>query len=57
MSTVEACDKIQAPDLRIPKVFLIGAAKAGTTFLSSLIWQHPEVHVAKPKEPRVFFVR
>ncbi|QDT08782.1 sulfotransferase domain-containing protein [Stieleria marina] len=40
--------------LRIPQVYLIGAAKAGTTYLASLLWQHPQVHVAKPKEPEFF---
>lgn len=34
--------------------FIIGAKKAGTTFLASLLGQHPEVLVATPKEPRIF---
>jgi Sulfotransferase domain len=38
----------------MPNVFMIGAAKAGTTFLASLLAQHPMVYLAKPKEPEYF---
>jgi hypothetical protein len=34
-----------------PEVFIIGAQKAGTTFLANLLGQHPEICVAEPKEP------
>lgn len=37
-----------------PKVFLIGAQKAGTTFLAGLLDQHPDIQVASPKEPHYF---
>lgn len=54
MSTASpfACDISHG--MRIPQVYLIGAAKAGTTYLASLLWQHPRVHVARPKEPEFF---
>lgn len=35
-------------------VFLIGAQKAGTTYISSLCNQHPDVCVSEPKEPHFF---
>jgi hypothetical protein len=34
-----------------PTVYLIGAQKAGTTFLSFLLDQHPQIVLSKPKEP------
>ena len=34
-----------------PNLFLIGAQKAGTTFLANLLDQHPDVCVSEPKEP------
>lgn len=37
-----------------PEVFLIGAQKAGTTYLASLLDQHPGVMVSRPKEPHYF---
>ena len=37
-----------------PEVFLIGAQKAGTTTLAHLLAQHPEICVAKNKEPHYF---
>ena len=37
-----------------PEVFLIGAQKAGTTTLASLLSQHPDICVAKNKEPHYF---
>lgn len=39
-----------------PEVFLIGAQKAGTTTLAYLLSQHPNICVAKNKEPH-FFLR
>jgi Sulfotransferase family len=34
-----------------PELFIIGAQKAGTTFLANLLGQNPEICVAEPKEP------
>lgn len=33
-----------------PRCYLIGAQKAGTTYLANLLDQHPEIVVSKPKE-------
>ena len=38
-----------------PEVYLIGAQKAGTTTLAYLLSQHPNICVAKTKEPHFFF--
>ena len=37
-----------------PEAFLIGAQKAGTTYLANLLAQHPDVCLAHPKEPDFF---
>lgn len=37
-----------------PRVFLIGAQKAGTTSLAHFLDLHPEIRVAQPKEPHFF---
>ncbi len=37
-----------------PEVYLIGAQKAGTTTLAYLLAQHPDICVAKNKEPHYF---
>ncbi len=37
-----------------PEVYLIGAQKAGTTTLAYLLSQHPNICVAKNKEPHYF---
>ena len=37
-----------------PEVYLIGAQKAGTTTLAYLLSQHPDICVAKNKEPHYF---
>lgn len=37
-----------------PEVYLIGAQKAGTTTLAHLLSQHPNICVAKTKEPHFF---
>ncbi len=37
-----------------PDLYLIGAQKAGTTFLATLLGQHPEVCLSTPKEPDFF---
>lgn len=39
---------------RFPNFVVIGAAKAGTTFLTSALAQHPDVHVHPHKEPHFF---
>lgn len=35
-------------------LYLIGAQKAGTTFLSTLLGQHPDICLSAPKEPDFF---
>lgn len=37
-----------------PRLFLIGAQKAGTTSLAYLLDQHPDIAVSNPKEPGFF---
>jgi Sulfotransferase family len=37
-----------------PNFFIIGAAKAATTSLSSLLSSHPEAGIVRPKEPNFF---
>src|SRR5215216_5348494 len=37
-----------------PEVYLIGAAKAGTSTLAHLLGQHPRIVVSLPKEPHFF---
>ncbi len=37
-----------------PNTYLIGAQKSGTTYLASLLDQHPDVCVCDPKEPQFF---
>jgi hypothetical protein len=34
--------------------FIVGSAKCGTTFLSSVLDGHPEIAISSPKEPRYF---
>lgn len=41
----------------IANTFLIGAQKAGTTFLASILDQSPEICVSDPKEPQFFTTR
>lgn len=38
----------------IPNLFIIGAAKSGTTSLYSILARHPEVFMSKPKATRFF---
>jgi hypothetical protein len=40
--------------MRLPNLFLLGAAKCGTTSLANWLQQHPLVHVAPSKEPTFF---
>ena len=45
------------PDFdRMPNLFIIGAAKAGTTALYGYLAQHPKVFLSRVKEP-LFFSR
>lgn len=37
-----------------PNFFIVGAAKSGTTYLYASLRQHPDVFMAKPKEPHFF---
>src|SRR5579871_4715010 len=39
-----------------PQAFLIGAQRAGTTSLSGLLDQHPDIVLSTPKEPDFFSV-
>jgi hypothetical protein len=39
---------------QLPNCFLIGAAKSGTTTMTDLLSQHPEVYLPYAKEPRFF---
>jgi hypothetical protein len=39
---------------RMPNLFIIGAAKAGTTALYDYLNQHPQVYVSRVKEPMFF---
>jgi len=40
--------------MKAPNFFIAGAPKAGTTSLSEYLRQHPNVFMAKPKEPHYF---
>src|SRR3546814_2693851 len=37
-----------------PNLFLVGAAKCGTTAMASYLGQHPEIFFSDPKEPLFF---
>jgi hypothetical protein len=37
-----------------PNLFIVGAAKAGTTFLHGALSRHPEIAMSRPKEPGFF---
>lgn len=39
---------------RLPDFIIIGATKTGTTSLDFYLSLHPEIHMARPKEPRFF---
>ena len=39
---------------RMPNLFVIGAAKAGTTALYYYLAQHPQVFLSRVKEPEFF---
>lgn len=39
---------------KIPNLFIVGAAKCGTTALADFLGQHPEIYIAPIKEPYYF---
>jgi hypothetical protein len=39
---------------RLPDFIIVGATKTGTTSLDFYLSLHPEIHMARPKEPRFF---
>jgi len=43
-----------AAHLRRPNLFVIGAMKSGSTFLSRLLDVHPAIYIARPEEPSYF---
>ena len=43
-----------SPAPRWPDFLVIGATKAGTTSLDFYLSLHPDIHMARPKEPRFF---
>lgn len=45
---------MQKPSGFPPQVFIIGAQKAGTTQLATLLDQHPDICLSSPKEPDYF---
>ena len=38
-------------ELVSPNLFIVGAAKSGTTSIHNYLNQHPEIHMCTPKEP------
>lgn len=47
---------MQADKKLLPNLLIIGAAKAGTTSLHNYLDQHPQIFMAKRKEPRFFLL-
>lgn len=45
---------VSKPTGRLPDFIIIGATKTGTTSLDFYLSLHPEIHMARPKEPRFF---
>src|SRR5580698_312787 len=41
-------------NLRKPNLFVIGAMKSGTTYLSKLLGAHPSIFICSPEEPSYF---
>jgi hypothetical protein len=37
-----------------PNLFILGAAKCGTTSLHAILGQHPDIHASTEKEPTFF---
>lgn len=44
----------QSEELRKPNLFVIGAMKSGTTYLSKLLGVHPSIFICSPEEPSYF---
>lgn len=44
-------------DQRYPNLFLIGAMKSGTTYLTKLLSEHPSIFMVFPEEPSYFVAR
>lgn len=40
--------------MRLPRFFIIGAAKSGTTSLAAMLQNHPDINISSPKEPEFF---
>ena len=38
----------------LPNFIIIGAAKSATTTLTTILPQHPDIFISKPKEPKFF---
>ena len=38
----------------LPNFIIIGAAKSATTTLTTILPNHPDVFISKPKEPKIF---
>lgn len=45
---------MSAPQNRLPNLFLLGAAKSGTTSLHAYLNQHPNITFTSRKEPHFF---
>jgi hypothetical protein len=41
-------------DVMTPNLFILGAAKCGTTSLFNILAQHPDIHASRVKEPSFF---
>jgi hypothetical protein len=52
--TFPAGEKSHMHDRRWPNLFIVGAAKAGTSSLYHYLAQHPDVYMAPMKEPHFF---
>ncbi len=48
------CNDMKNNRLKLPNLFVLGAAKCGTTSLYSYLRQHPEIHMSPVKEPSFF---
>ena len=52
--TMQAQDENCTMPARKPNLFILGAAKSGTTTLWSSLRQHPDIFLSRPKEPAFF---
>jgi Sulfotransferase domain len=53
-STSRESTALEGPELRTPNLYIIGAAKSGTSSIRKYLAQHPEVFVTPHKEPDFF---